>query len=56
MLFTTDRIDEHVNFGDLLFESFPDLASGRANERLNLARLPAWRASSCVAIRSEARL
>jgi len=40
LLFTTDRIDEHVNFGDLLFESFPDLASGRANERMNVAAAP----------------
>lgn len=26
ILFTTDKIDRHVNFGDLLFEAAPDLA------------------------------
>jgi fatty-acyl-CoA synthase len=40
LLFTTDRIDEHVNFADLLFESFPDLAAARANDRLHLEEAP----------------
>ena len=34
LLFTTDRIDEHVNFGDLLFEALPDLVSQQGPWRL----------------------
>ncbi len=40
LLFTTDRIDEHVNFGDLLWETLPDLSEGRRNGRLQLASAP----------------
>ncbi|WP_129774631.1 class I adenylate-forming enzyme family protein [Peristeroidobacter soli] len=40
LLFTTDRIDEHVNFGDLLWETLPDLSEGRSNGRLRLASAP----------------
>lgn len=40
LLFTTDRIDEHVNFGDLLFETLPDLVAGNADQPLQLAGAP----------------
>src|SRR5690606_15043258 len=40
LLFTTDRIDEYVNFGDLLFETLPDLAQARPGERLKLEGAP----------------
>lgn len=40
LLFTTDRIDEHVNFGDLLWETLPDLAAAPANGPLRLADAP----------------
>jgi acyl-CoA synthetase (AMP-forming)/AMP-acid ligase II len=40
LLFTTDRIDEHVNFGDLLWQTLPGLAQGRSQGRLQLAEAP----------------
>ncbi|HEY5757158.1 MAG TPA: AMP-binding protein, partial [Steroidobacter sp.] len=40
LLFTTDRIDEHVNFGDLLLQTLPDLSEGRSEGRLQLAGAP----------------
>ena len=40
MLFTTDRIDEYVNFGDLLHETLPDLADSPANMPLRLKTAP----------------
>lgn len=40
LLFTTDRIDEHVNFGDLLWQTLPALASGRNTGRLQLDDAP----------------
>jgi acyl-CoA synthetase (AMP-forming)/AMP-acid ligase II len=40
LLFTTDRIDEHVNFGDLLWQTLPALQEGRRNGRLHLADAP----------------
>lgn len=40
LLFTTDRIDEHVNFGDLLFETLPDLVEGNSDQPLQLAKAP----------------
>lgn len=41
LLFTTDRIDEHVNFGDLLFETLPDLEACQSAQPLNLSLAPA---------------
>lgn len=40
LLFTTDRIDEHVNFGDLLSRTFPALSAGRRDGRLHLSDAP----------------
>jgi len=40
LLFTTDRIDAHVNFGQLLFETLPDLACEPRADRLRLAGAP----------------
>jgi acyl-CoA synthetase (AMP-forming)/AMP-acid ligase II len=40
LLFTTDRIDEHVNFGDLLWQTLPALSEGRRDGRLQLADAP----------------
>jgi acyl-CoA synthetase (AMP-forming)/AMP-acid ligase II len=40
ILFTTDRIDQHVNFADLLFESLPDLANCSDSNELALASAP----------------
>jgi acyl-CoA synthetase (AMP-forming)/AMP-acid ligase II len=40
LLFTTDRIDEHVNFSDLLWETLPDLAEISANGKLRLKDAP----------------
>jgi fatty-acyl-CoA synthase len=40
LLFTTDRIDEHVNFGELLWQSYPALAQGRSDGRLHLDDAP----------------
>ena len=40
VLFTTDRIDQHVNFADLLEESLPDLADNDDPHALTLASAP----------------
>lgn len=40
ILFTTDRIDQHVNFADLLFESLPDLVDCSDPNALDLASAP----------------
>ena len=40
LLFTTARIDDHVNFGDLLFQTAPDLAACTADAPLALANAP----------------
>ncbi|MBL8267024.1 class I adenylate-forming enzyme family protein [Steroidobacter sp.] len=40
LLFTTDRIDEHVNFGDLLWQTYPSLSAGRRQGRLHLEDAP----------------
>ena len=40
LLFTTARIDEHVNFGDLLFQTAPELATCPPGEPLALAGAP----------------
>lgn len=40
MLFTTDRIDEYVNFGNILHETYPDLADATSGARLDLQGAP----------------
>jgi fatty-acyl-CoA synthase len=40
LLFTTDRIDEHVNFADLLCQAFPDLAAQGDGDGLRLNEAP----------------
>ena len=40
MLFTTDRIDEHVNFVDLIWQTIPAVADAPTGEELNLAAAP----------------
>lgn len=41
MLFTTDRIDEHVNFVDLIWQTLPTLAGAKVGEELALEEAPA---------------
>lgn len=40
LLFTTDRIDQHVNFCDLLQEAFPDLGAATGPGRLRIEHAP----------------
>ncbi|HVW67965.1 MAG TPA: class I adenylate-forming enzyme family protein, partial [Steroidobacteraceae bacterium] len=40
LLFTTDRIDQHVNFCDLLHEALPELAAAASATRLRLEQAP----------------
>ena len=40
LLFTTDRIDEHVNFCDLLHEALPEVAAAVSGTRLQIAHAP----------------
>lgn len=40
MLFTTDRADEYVNFGDILRATYPDLAAEPTDARLQLCGAP----------------
>lgn len=40
LLFTTDRIDQHVNFVDLIWETVPALREAKAGERLRLEAAP----------------
>lgn len=43
MLLTTDRIDEHVNFADLIWQTLPELDGQAAGVPLGLERAPALR-------------
>ena len=40
LLFTTDRIDQHVNFCDLLDEALPELATAASDARLLIGHAP----------------
>jgi len=43
VVFTTDRIDDHVNFLDLIWQTAPELAGVRAGDPLALGAAPALR-------------